>query len=252
MDKNKLLVIGFSILIFFIALFLFIKITGPIPFAVNNTNTLNNTPFEARGTGKASAAPDTAVINLGITQEGATVLEAQSNTNEVAQAIVNGLKKQGIEEKNIKTVNYSVNPNYSFERGDSQRITGYTVTQNFEVKSPIDKANSVIDTATANGANLVGNISFTLEDEKLEELRNEARKEAIEKAKSSAEGLASAAGIKLGKIINVNESFNDAQPFPIARDMMALASPEEDAPPTQITPGETNVEVNVVLTYQTL
>ena len=241
-----------TILIFvvsvFVALFLYIKIAGPIPFSVNNINTDNSEPFVSQGTGKATAAPDRAVINLGVTQSGSTVLSARDKTNQSAEKIISFLKGLRVEEKDIKTTNYSVNPDYSFS-AESQRITGYTVTQNFEVKVPIDKTNDVIDGVTLNGANLVGNIVFTLDDKKIQELKNQAREEAVDAAKKSAEGLAKASGIRLGKIINVSENFiGGPQPIPFAREAVGGDLQVEK---TNITPGETNVEVTVTLTYQT-
>ena len=244
-----------AVVVFFLLLLVYTKIFGPIPFTVNNINTLNSTPFEVSGTGKATAAPDTAVINIGVTESGASVAEAQAKTNEAAENIINGLKEVGVEENKIKTTNYSVNPNYSevtFPSPDRGQISSYTVTQNLEVETQIDKANAAVDSATKSGANLVGGISFTLNDEKLEELKNEARTEAVEMAKRSAEGLASAAGIKLGNIINVQENYGGT-PMPVFREAMALdSSIGEEVPKTNITPGETNVEVTVMLTYQTL
>lgn len=237
-----------TVVVFFVLLFVYTKFAGPIQFSVNNTNTQNQAPFEVQGTGKAAAAPDTALINLGVTQTSATVLDAQNKTNQISNRTIEAIKKLGIEEKDIKTVNYSVNPNYDFSTS-TQRITGYSVTQNFEVKAPIDKANEVVDGATTNGANLVGNVSFTLEDNKLEKLKNKARNEAVGKAKSSAQGLSKAAGIRLGKIINVRESFG-GQPIPIFT-REAVGAPE-DQTKTNITPGESNVEVTVTLTYETL
>ena len=238
-----------AVVVFFVLLFVFTKFIGPIPFSVNNINTTNETPFQAQGSGKASAPPDTAVINLGITQTGQTVLETQKKTNEVSEKIIDSLKKLGVDGDKIKTTNYSVNPNYSFTE-ENQRITGYTITQNFEVKVPIDKANDVVDSATSSGANVVGNISFTLDDEKELELKNKARKEAVKNAKASAQGLANASGIKLGKIINVTENFGNIFPQPVMLDAKVSQGGEEPAR-TNITPGESNVEVNVVLTYET-
>ena len=92
-----------AVVVFFVALFVYTKIIGPIPFTVNNVNTLNSTPFEVEGTGKAAAAPDTAVISLGVTQTGNTVQEAQEKTNQISQKLTDALKAQGIEVKNIKT-----------------------------------------------------------------------------------------------------------------------------------------------------
>lgn len=248
MGMEKVSTIVIFVLSVFVSLFIYTKVAGPIQFSVNNTNTESLAPFEVQGTGKAAAAADKAIINLGVTQNSNSVLEAQNKTNQVSEKIINALKALGISEKDIKTTNYSIIPNYNFSE-ETQRITGYSVTQNFEVESPIEKANDVVDSATANGANLIGNITFTLEDSKLEELRNKARKEAVEMAKKSAEGLAKASGIRLGKIINVSESFGGG-PIPVfARE--AVGSPE-DQTETNITPGETNVEVSVTLTYQTL
>lgn len=241
-----------AVVIFFVLLFVYTKIAGPIPFTVNNINTLNSIPFEVTGTGKASAAPDKAVINMGVTQSGATVTEAQEKTNQAATRIIDSMKALGVSENDIKTTNYSVNPNYAnLTIGDNQRITGYTVSQNFEVEVPIDKANAAVDAATAGGANLVGGIAFTLDEATEVKLKNEARTEAVAKAKASAQGLAKASGIKLGNVINVRETFGGEYPMPVmAREAVALDAKIEN--PTTITPGENNIEVSVVLTYQVL
>lgn len=248
MEKRGVDLVG-AVVVFFVLLFVYTKFLGPIPFTVNNINTNNQTPFEVTGTGSTAGAPDKALVNLGITESAASVLDAQNKANQKSEAIVNSLKKLGIDEKDIKTSNYSINPNYDFSSA-SQRITGYTVSQNFEVETPIEKANETVDVATSNGANLVGGISFTMDNEKRQTLENEARKEAVETAKKSAEGLAKASGIKLGKIINVRENFGGGIPQPVmleAKDARG-GIPEN---PTNITPGESKIEISITLTYQT-
>ena len=237
-----------SVVVFFILLFIYTKFAGPIQFSINNLNRETAVPFEVAGKGRIAAAPDTALINLGITKNASTVLDAQNNANQISIKILDALKKLGIEEKKIKTTNYSVSPNYDFSQ-PTQRITGYTISQNFEVKAPIEKVNNIVDSATSNGANLVGGIDFALDDKKLEELRNQARKEAVDKAKADALGLANAAGIRLGKIINIRESFGgEIQPPVVLREAVGGDVQKEE---TNITPGETSVEVTVTLTYET-
>ena len=246
-NKRGVDLIG-AIVVFFVLLFVYTKFLGPIPFSVNNINTNKSDLFQTQGTGKAAAAPDQAIINLGITKNSSSVLEAKEKTNQAAKKIINGLKSLGISEKDIKTTNYSINPNYSFSE-NTQKITGYSVSQNFEVKVPIEKTNQAIDSAAENGANLVGNISFTLNDEKRLELENKARREAVEIAKKKAQGLSKASGIRLGKIINVSESFGDfPRPILLGSDK-AQGSAENQT--TNITPGETSVEISVTLTYET-
>lgn len=234
-----------AIVLFFILLFVYTKIAGPIQFSVNNLNSTKTDSFQVRGIGKAAAAPDKALVNLGITNEDKSVVGAQEKTNSSSEKIVAALKNLGISEKDIKTIGYSVFPSY--EPGPSRKSGNYTVTQNLEVKVPMEKANEAVDLATANGANIVGGISFVLDDDKKLKLENQAREEAVKKAKAKADGLSKASGIRLGKIINVSESFGGS-PVPL---MMEAKVSDEPSTPTNILPGESSVEVSVILTYET-
>lgn len=249
-EYNKLVTLAAGFLIFFLLLFVYTRLAGPIPFAINSINTNRTDLFESSGIGKAAAAPDKAKISVGVTESAPQVLDAQERTNQKSKAIIDAIKSLGVEEKDIRTTNYSVSPDYSFGP-TTQRITGYTVTQNIDVTTNIDKINQVVDAATAAGANIAGGIQFILSDEKLEEVENQAREEAVKVAKRKAEGLAKAAGLRLGRIVDVNESPTAQPPQPLFAERAAdLGVPPEE--PTQITPGENNVEVTVTLVYQTL
>ena len=232
----------FTILFIFLGLFLYTKLLGPIPFSLNSVSTTKTDVFTVTGEGKAAGAPDRAEISAGITATGATVKDTQASVNTTINAIARDLKSLGIEDKNIKTTNYSVSPNYDFNAG--QRITGYSVMANLSVNTPIDKANDAIDTATRNGANLVGGVQFTFSDEVKEKLEGDARKEAVEQAKKKAEGLANAAGIRLGRIINVSES-QGFEPRPILLERQGIGSSE----PTNVEPGASTISISVTLSY---
>src|SRR3989344_5426227 len=104
----------FTIFFIFLNIFVFSKIFGPLPFSVNSITTTKTNLFTVQGTGEATAVPDTAMISLGVNKEASTVEAAQKQVNEIINKITNDLKKLGVEEKNIKTTNYSVNPNYDF------------------------------------------------------------------------------------------------------------------------------------------
>lgn len=247
MERNKIIDLALGILIFFVLLFVYTRFAGPIPFSINSVNTNKTDLFQVSGTGKAASAPDKAKINLGITESAATIEAAQERVNTKAEAIINALKTAGADEKDIKTTNYFINPNYAPE---GMRVTGYNVSQNLDVEVDVKNINKVIDSATTNGANLAGGITFTLNDSKKTELENEARKEAVANAKKKAESLAGAAGIKLGRIVDVRESFG--QDTPIFLDSkIDVAEPRNEAATTNITPGENNIEVSVTLSYQT-
>ncbi|MBI4097615.1 MAG: SIMPL domain-containing protein [Candidatus Levybacteria bacterium] len=248
MEKGRTIDALGVLVVFFILLFVYTRLAGPIPFSINSINTNKTDLFEASGTGKSAAAPDRARVSVGVTESSSNVVDAQGKVNTKANSIINAIKGLGVDEKDIKTTNYSVNPNYSFDGG--QKITGYSVTQNIEIKADISKINQVVDRATSNGANMAGGVEFILSDENLTKLENEARKEAVENAKKKAEGLAKAAGLRLGKIVDVRQVGGEG---PRAVFMEAAKTDQaEPSQPTNITPGENNVEVTITLIYQTL
>ncbi len=236
-----------SIIVFFVALFLYTKFAGPIPFFVNSIQTTKTTQFQATGEGKVAAVPNMATISFAVTKNAGTVAEAQEGTNSTIQKVMDGMKKLGISDKDIKTTNYSVSPNYQL--GSSQ-ISGYTVTQSVDVKvSPLDKVNQALDAVTANGANVVGQVNFGFDEKTQQKLEDQARQEAVADAKAKAESLAKAAGIHLGKVVDVEESGN---PMPIIRPMaLEKAAGSLDTTPTNVTPGENSIETSVTLSYET-
>lgn len=258
-----------TITLLFLAFFIYTKLAGPIPFYINSVNTTKTDLFSSNGEGSVSAVPDTASVSLGVTKQAATVSDAQNKTNESAKKIIDSIKKLGILEKDIKTTNYSINPNYGTNQkplplsnqeglmypvppggGSEQPITGYTVTQNLEIKiKPIEKVNKVIDTATKSGANLVGGVNFTFSDGLKTSLEEKARKEAIDNAKAKAKSLADAAGVRLGKVVNVVENSNFPY-YPVALKAEANRGGDQSTP-SNVTPGENEVIINVVIYYET-
>lgn len=226
---------------FFILLGIYTKLVGPIEFRVNQISTQKAAFFDVSGEGSATAVPDQAEINLGITTTASTVTSAQKQANEIINNISKKLKDSGVGEADIKTTNYSINPDYDYRSG--QRITGYTVNASLLVKfTDFDKLNQAIDSAISLGANQIGGISFSLSDEAQAKAQDQARQFAVAQAKRKAESLAKAAGIRLGRIVNILENPNF--PEPIYRTL--------ETQDTQVQPGTTEVKLTVTLSYQTL
>lgn len=240
-----------SVLIIFIIAFLFFRFAGPVPISVTQTTVEKTATFDVSAEGKTTAVPDTAEVNLGIQVKKPTVQEAQREANEKINKITEELKKLGVKKEDIKTIRYNLYPNYDYRAG--QRIDGYNVNITLRVRvKDFDKINQVIDTATNLGANQIGQLNFIIDDDQLEELKMEARKEAIEKAKKKAKEIARAGDLKLGRIVNIAE--NVASPFPpISRDLaFGLGGVEEKEESTQIQPGESEIIISVTLSYETL
>lgn len=202
--------------------------------------------FTVSGEGKITVTPDVAILNLGMTTKKNTVKLAQAEANTVVNALTNAVKEFGVKETDIKTTNYSVYPDYDYNAG-SNRIVGYNVNINLSVTvRNIDSVNEILDKATTLGANTVGGIQFTVDEEKLKELTQEARKKAVEDAKIKASSLSTAAGMTLGKIVNIQEGGNSPRPvYFAAKDAVGMGGGAE------VQPGSTDITSTITLYYET-
>jgi len=235
-----------SIIIFFVLLFIYSKWGPAIPFST--TTQSKGEPLVVSETGKVSVVPDIAKVTLGMKESGSSLKIVQDSVNKKSKSLSAELKKLGVEEKDIKTINYNVYPEYDYNQTPN-RITGYRVSTSYEVKvTDFEKVNELLVLATQNGANVIGNISFEVNEKTKEEKLQEAREEAVNLAKAKAEGLAKASGITLGKIINVSES-EGFEPRPVM--MYDKAVGNGGAPETaNIEAGETEIQVTVSLSYE--
>ena len=240
----------FTVLFIFAGLFVYLNITGSIPFSISSIQTNKINLFSVDGTGKAVQAPNIVNLTVGVTKTAPTILQAQEQANSIMDKLIADLKKNGIENKNIKTTNYNIFPDYDYS-SPRQNIIGYTVSQNIEIKiKPVDKANKIIDITAADGANIVGQLFFTFDDETKKKLEDKARQEAVKNAKHKAKLMADAAGIRLGKIIDIKESTGVSEPIRILSN--GLGGGEVlDKQSTQLPSGENTILINITLYYET-
>lgn len=233
---------------FFVLLFIFAK-WGP---AINFSTVTQTTgqPFVVTGTGKAVVSPDIAKIDFGIEQTGTDLKTVQSSVNQKSQDLVNQIKKLGIAASDIQTISYSVNPQYDYTTS-TQRITGYDVSTNYEVTiRDFTKINDLIATATGSGANNISGVNFDLSDNLKNQTTQTAREQAVAEAKTKAEGLAKAAGITLGKIINVSEAETPSNIVPLALPVSGGGFAQKSVTPPSVQPGTTEIDVTISLSYE--
>ena len=236
-----------KIVLVFALAFLFLRFAPAIP--ISSVLSQKQALFTVDGTGKVTVVPDTAVINSGITSFSTTVNLAQSQSNTIINKISASLKKLGISDKDIKTSNYSIYPQYEYSKG-SMHISGYTVSALLDVTiRNLDTLNEAIDVSTSNGANTISGIQLTVDEDKRKQLEVSARDLAIKEAKAKAESLARSAGITLGRIVNIQESApNFPRPYLMTAEKLAVGGQGGD---TQISPGETSITSSVTLSYET-
>ncbi|MDO8495156.1 MAG: SIMPL domain-containing protein [bacterium] len=212
-----------------------------------NTAATTNT-IVLQGSGKVLAKPDVAIVDFSIVTEGATSKDAQDKNSPKSKAVSDFLKKEGVEDKDIKTTTYNIYPQYVYPQyGGQAKITGYQVTQGYQVKiRDLDKASDIVDGLVTAGANNVNQLQFTIDEP--EKLKEEARAKAIADAKEKASKLESQIGIRLGKIVNFSES-TYGYPGPVFYDKAMSAEGRGGGGPT-FPAGENEVTVDITLTYQ--
>lgn len=217
--------------------------------------------FRVSGEGKVVAVPDVAQVSFGITTEGGTDLaKLQKENSGKSNRVIDFLKEERIDEKDIKTQSYNISPRYqrydcsrSIYSGNEARpcppseIVGYTISQRILVKiRDLDASGRIMAGVVDNGANNVSGPNFTIDDS--EEIKNKAREEAITKARKKAEGIADAGNFGLGRLVEINENF-----YGMPRAMSAKVNSFEEvggvAAP-QIEPGSQDVTVTVELVYE--
>ena len=202
------------------------------------------------GTGQVDVVPDVANVQAGIISEGQTVEEVENEINEINNKIIAAVEKLGIDKKDIKTSNYSINPNYEpvpVQFPNKSEPFGYTgnASLTLTIRKQEVVANIII-AATEAGANNVYNAGFVVDDPS--KYREEARNKAIENAKEQAEKLSRELGIKLGRIVNIVESISGGpEIYPIMRAEPAFG---RDTIAPDIEPGTQTVTSTVTLYFE--
>lgn len=198
------------------------------------------------GSGSVFGEPDVAILSLGVEAEADSVGEAREQAAGSMDAMLNALRNGGVEDDDIQTSRFSVQPRYDFQEG-RQELIGFVVNNLVTVKiRSIDDTGDLIDAAVAAGGDLsrVDNLRFTIDDPTA--LEDEARQLAMEDAKSKADTLAEAGGVDLGSPISISES-GGVLPDVFRGDFFAEAV--QDAGGTPIETGELEVQVQVQVLY---
>ncbi|MGY9105237.1 MAG: SIMPL domain-containing protein [Alphaproteobacteria bacterium] len=199
------------------------------------------------GSGEASAVPDQAQVSAGVVSQAATANAALDANTEAVARVFDALSDAGIEDRNIRTSNFSVSPQYEPYRQDNpeqRRIIGYQVSnQVTAIVEEIDALGRTLDALVRSGANQLNGISFSISDPK--PLEEEARRGAVLDAIAKARTLADAADVTLGKILSIQEGGGGYQP-PGPMFMRAEAMSASSVP---VAPGESTVSIGVSITY---
>ncbi|PZN49331.1 MAG: hypothetical protein DIU65_14575 [Proteobacteria bacterium] len=200
------------------------------------------------GEGEAAVAPDMAILSLSVMREAKTAREALDANNDAMAAVISAMKSAGIAERDLQTAGIQIVPRYNYTNkpdGSQQaELIGYQVTNTLSVRvRDIDKTGEILDKAVSLGVNQGGDISFTNDDPS--STLTEARKKAVEDAVAKAKTLAEAAGVDLGRIIEITDQ--NIQPAPIPLRAKAFDSAASAVP---VQAGENSYRVQVTVTFE--
>ncbi|UCB43981.1 MAG: SIMPL domain-containing protein [Dehalococcoidales bacterium] len=199
------------------------------------------------GEGKVSVVPDIATLNLGVEAQDTTVTTAQNQAAAAMEMIMAALTDNGVAEEDIQTQYFNID---RVTRWDDEtweeEVIGYRVTNTVSVKiRDMESIGSIIDAVVEAGGDLtrINGISFSVDDPSI--YYDEAREEAMADAKARAEALAELGGVRLGKPTYITES--SYQPGTIY--FSGARVDEAMEAETPISPGETEITLNVQVTY---
>lgn len=204
-----------------------------------------------RTTGEATVQvqPDLARVDVGVISEAATADKAAADAAARADAVVRAVRSAMGAGGEVRTISISVQPVYSYPGGPrpsgKPTITGYTARNIIEVTTPnLNRVGTLIDAAMKAGANSVQRLEFTLQRPR--EAQEQALREAAKDARASADAIASALGLRIVRIVAVDQASEE----PI-RPLMAMARTEiATTPPTPVETGAIEVRARVSLTAE--
>jgi hypothetical protein len=213
-----------------------------------------NTLLTVTGQGESTREPDIAMFTAGVSTTGKTAGEALSANSTAMTRVIAALKRAGIAERDIQTSNLSLNPVYGSRSRSTNSledqmppILGYNANNTVRVKQrKLEDFGKVIDTLVSAGANSVNGPSFSID--KPDAARNEARTAAIREARERADLYARAAGLRVVRIVSINEGGGYSSPMPVA--YRAMSDMAEAAPAPPVAPGEVSVNAGVTVQFE--
>lgn len=196
------------------------------------------------GHGEVSAAPDIAVISVGVEVRKPTAAEALEAHAVAAQALLDAVRSEGVSDRDIRSESVWLNPVYEYDQSGNSFLAGFQAGQTFSVKvRDVTGAGEVLRAAVdaVGDAGRINGVAFDIGDRAA--LRHRARAAAFKDARSKAAQYAQLSDRRLGDLVSVNEATSSGGPIPILTSQVA-----DGAVP--IAPGEIKEEIDVAVVYQ--
>lgn len=227
----------------------------------------NSAVLSLSAQGESRRVPDVAMFSAGVVTQAPTASAALRENSTQMDRVIAALKRAGIADRDIQTSSINLSPQYSDPvreaamrarevgqpyvppNDQARRIIGYEARNTVQVRvRNLANMGAVIDTLVSVGANEVNGPNFTLDEE--EAAQNEARVEAVTKARQRAELYARAAGMRVARILSISEGggYHPVRQIMVTGARAAGAPPPP--PPAPVEPGELSIGVNVSMQFE--
>jgi hypothetical protein len=210
------------------------------------TQTIAGTRLDVNATGEVARVPDLAIISAGVVSRSATAGAALQDTADRMQRVLAALKRSGVGDRDIQTSNVSLNPEYRYVENQPPQLVGYTASNTVTVRfRDIRNSGKILDALVGQGANQINGPTLTID--KPEAALDEARAKAIAVGRARAELYARSLGLRVVRVVSVNESGGS---YPVPPPMPMYARAEMAQAKTAIEPGEQKLQVNLAMTFE--
>ncbi len=190
--------------------------------------------------------PDKAEVNLGVRTRNASVTQAQQQNSETVNAVIEAVKALGVDEKSIRTGNYSIYQDYNY---NTNTVSAHVVSTSLTVKDlDIELAGEVLQKAVEAGANEANGIRFTCSG--YDEAYDEALAGAVEDARAKAETLAEASGKTLGEVHSLTEGYQNTYAKYSSSNIAVEEATADSADMRVMMPGESEIAAQVTVTFE--
>src|SRR5512139_11426 len=208
------------------------------PAAVQADDAARPRTVSVSGVGEVAAEPDMAYLTLGVEARKPTMAEARAEVAKTVERVLALTRDLRIDPKYVNSTRLQVQPEYSWNDKDRQRVLlGYVVSRQVQVElRDLEQLGPLLERAVDAGVNQVNDP--VLDSSKRKSLEREAMTKAVEDARLNAETLARAAGAKLGPVRTMNGS-SSGPPMPMYRRGPMVMADAAAAPPAETyEPGE--------------
>ena len=206
----------------------------------------SGTILDVTAEGRTTRVPDIATIRAGVVAQATTAAAALGDNAARIDKVLAALRRAGVAPRDIATASVTLSPQYRYGENVAPVITGYQATNGVTIRfRDVAKAGTILDALVAQGANQIDGPDLSID--KADAALDEARADAVKRAKARADLYAAAAGMKVARIVSIAEAGqNDGGEGP--RPIFAARAMSADAK-TVVVPGEKDVTATLSVRF---